>query len=93
MMDLYNMASSSFLAVSTLFLLYEVAKIVYSINLHPLAKFPGPKVAAISRWSVTFEAFSSALEFLILIQAFRYEAYYEVYESGRFFYKQTEKNA
>lgn len=32
------------------YLLYLVGLAFYRINLHPLAKFPGPKVAAISRY-------------------------------------------
>ncbi|KAF1966836.1 cytochrome P450 [Bimuria novae-zelandiae CBS 107.79] len=34
----------------TVLALYQIAKIIYRIFLHPLAKFPGPKIAAATRW-------------------------------------------
>ena len=32
------------------FLVWYVGRLVYNIHLHPLSRFPGPKLAAASRW-------------------------------------------
>jgi hypothetical protein len=41
--------SSFELAVSSV-LIYVISVAVYQIYFHPLAKFPGPKLAALSTW-------------------------------------------
>ena len=39
-----------FAAIFTLFTLYLAGLAVYRLYLSPIAKFPGPKLAALSRW-------------------------------------------
>ncbi|KAL4999466.1 cytochrome P450 [Aspergillus recurvatus] len=42
--------ASSFLLLGLVYSVYLVGLCVYRLFLHPLAKFPGPKYAALSRW-------------------------------------------
>ncbi|PLB46346.1 cytochrome P450 monooxygenase [Aspergillus steynii IBT 23096] len=48
-------------AVTASLLLYVGALIVYRLFLHPFAKYPGPRLAAISNWYTTFYAWRGDL--------------------------------
>lgn len=42
--------SNAFLAALSLWIAYLVAGGIYRLYFHPLAKFPGPKIAALTGW-------------------------------------------
>jgi hypothetical protein len=75
-----------FLSLFIFFLLLHIASIIYNLYFHPLAKFPGPKLAAATRLS----GLSLSSKTALLIEN-RYEAYYEMCNGGGLFSAQIEK--
>src|SRR4051812_46090066 len=50
-MDITNLSPTSLLVAALLtWTLYLIGLAVYRLHLSPIAKFPGPKLAALSRW-------------------------------------------
>jgi len=50
MFGLINNSFSAAVAVSLVFLTYVSSLVVYRLYFHKLSKFPGPKLAAVSKW-------------------------------------------
>ncbi|KAL8749873.1 MAG: hypothetical protein Q9199_007423, partial [Rusavskia elegans] len=45
-----NLLAHPWLNICSVILIYQITRTIYRITYHPLAHFPGPKLAAISRW-------------------------------------------
>ena len=66
---------------AALVLLYLVGGAIYRLYFSPLAKFPGPKLAALTLWyNFLSEILISQLSFALL----RYEFYFDVVQRGRY---------
>ncbi|KAI4230220.1 MAG: hypothetical protein L6R36_000185 [Xanthoria steineri] len=78
-----SLLAHPWLFICTIMLCYQVTRAIYRITYHPLAQFPGPKLAALTRWSVLI---SRPSPYKGVADGFciRYEIYYELMQGGRF---------
>jgi hypothetical protein len=69
----------TFLVLPFAYIAYFLLRGYYRVSWHPLARFPGPKLVALTRWFVPPIVVRAKVEI-----STRYEVYFEVYRNGKF---------
>jgi hypothetical protein len=79
--DLYStILSHPVLSIVAIFLVHQIGRVIYRLYFHPLAKFPGPRLTAVTRWL----AFLRSVITRLIVPICRYEIYYEMVLGGQF---------
>lgn len=69
-MDIQATLISSLVTAGAVYIVYLLGLVVYRLYFHPLAKFPGPKYAAISRWHEFYYEVVKKGQFTFVIQEY-----------------------